>query len=274
MSSALLISDAAKRVKVEAHVLRYWEEELGLPIKRNELGHRYYTEEDVKRFQEIKDLKERGLQLKAIRMVLKNGKLDMITPAGVAGAESEKPRKSAEIIKEFPSMKQTELLKEDKKAENGQNVKQTEAETVVRQQGKVQIQAVKKEKPEEKTEKQQELKRVTGEAEVVEEIPAVEARQETLPAEQNQSSLQGESNEEKFKRLQWLLKQLFKDTLQENNEYLCREMKESVLKEMDYQFRMQEEREEERSKEKVKREEEHYKKIDDLLRKKRRLLKK
>ena len=51
MSSALLISDAAKRVKVEAHVLRYWEEELGLPIKRNELGHRYYTEEDVKRFQ-------------------------------------------------------------------------------------------------------------------------------------------------------------------------------------------------------------------------------
>ena len=109
---------------------------------------------------------------------------------------------------------------------------------------------------------------------MVEEIPAVEARQETLPAEQNQSSLQGESNEEKFKRLQWLLKQLFKDTLQENNEYLCREMKESVLKEMDYQFRMQEEREEERSKEKVKREEEHYKKIDDLLRKKRRLLKK
>lgn len=274
MSSALLISDAAKRVKVEAHVLRYWEEELGLPIKRNELGHRYYTEEDVKRFQEIKDLKERGLQLKAIRMVLKNGKLDMITPAGVAGAEEEKPRKSAEIIKEFPSMKQTELLKEDKKAENGQNVKQTEAETVVRQQGKVQIQAVKREKPEEKTEKQQELKRVTGEAEVVEEIPAVEARQETLPAEQNQSSLQGESNEEKFKRLQWLLKQLFKDTLQENNEHLCREMKESVLKEMDYQFRMQEEREEERSKEKVKREEEHYKKIDDLLRKKRRLLKK
>ncbi len=54
MSSALLISDAAKRVKVEAHVLRYWEEELGLPIKRNELGHRYYTEEDVKRFEETK----------------------------------------------------------------------------------------------------------------------------------------------------------------------------------------------------------------------------
>lgn len=78
MSSVFLISDAAKKVEVEAHVLRYWEEELGLPIKRNELGHRYYTEEDVKRFREIKNLKERGLQLKAIRMILKNGKLDML----------------------------------------------------------------------------------------------------------------------------------------------------------------------------------------------------
>ena len=76
MEQTLFISDAAKKVHVEAHVLRYWEEELELPIKRNELGHRYYTEEDVKRFQEIRELKERGLQLKAIRLILKNGKLD------------------------------------------------------------------------------------------------------------------------------------------------------------------------------------------------------
>ena len=27
-----LISDAAKQVEVESHVLRYWEEELGIPI--------------------------------------------------------------------------------------------------------------------------------------------------------------------------------------------------------------------------------------------------
>ena len=47
MGEYLLISDAAKQVKVESHVLRYWEEELHLPIKRNELGHRYYTKEDV-----------------------------------------------------------------------------------------------------------------------------------------------------------------------------------------------------------------------------------
>ena len=64
------ISEMTKKVQVEAHVLRYWEEELQLPIKRNNLGHRYYTEEDVERFLQIKQLKERGIQLKGIRSML------------------------------------------------------------------------------------------------------------------------------------------------------------------------------------------------------------
>lgn len=183
MSTIFLISDAAKQVAVEAHVLRYWEEELELPIKRNELGHRYYTEEDVKRFQKIKEMKERGLQLKAIRMILKDGKFNLV---------------------------------HEKKEELAEKVSETACEVGMPKQ----------------------------------------------------------SAEDKAQRLQWLLKQLFKETLQENNAYLCREMKESILKELDYQFRMQEERADERDAEKTKREEEHYKRIDELLRKKRRLLKK
>ena len=62
-----LISDASRQVQVEAHVLRYWEDELGLPIPRNELGHRYYTEFHIQLFRQIKHLKEQGYQLKAIR---------------------------------------------------------------------------------------------------------------------------------------------------------------------------------------------------------------
>ena len=65
-----LINEAAKEVHVESHVLRYWEEELELPIKRNEQGHRIYTQEDVERFIRIKSLKDQGLQLKAVRAVL------------------------------------------------------------------------------------------------------------------------------------------------------------------------------------------------------------
>lgn len=201
MKSTFLISDAARQVSVEAHVLRYWEEELKLPIKRNELGHRYYTEEDIQRFMEIKNLKERGLQLKAIRMILKNGKLDRLTEADglaeTAGQETE--------IKE----------------------------------------------KEEKQEKQDSL-RVVSEGE----------------------TLHTENSEDKMKRLQWLLQQMMKEVVKENNASLCREMKDSILKELDYQFRMQEEKEEERNAQKLKRDEEYYKRIDELLRKKRKLFKK
>ena len=46
-----MISDAADMVHVETHVLRYWEEELELAIPRNEMGHRYYTRDNIKEFQ-------------------------------------------------------------------------------------------------------------------------------------------------------------------------------------------------------------------------------
>ena len=65
-----LINEAAKEVHVESHVLRYWEEELNLPIKRNEQGHRVYTQEDIDRFVRIKSLKDQGLQLKAVKTLL------------------------------------------------------------------------------------------------------------------------------------------------------------------------------------------------------------
>ena len=67
-----MISDAASRIQVESHVLRYWEEELELDVPRNEMGHRYYTEENLRQFEEIKRLKEEGYQLKAIKMMIHN----------------------------------------------------------------------------------------------------------------------------------------------------------------------------------------------------------
>lgn len=72
------IKDAAKQVHVQTHVLRYWEEELGLSIGRNEQGHRYYTPEDVRLLERIRGWKEQGLQLKAIRLMLsEDGKLSV-----------------------------------------------------------------------------------------------------------------------------------------------------------------------------------------------------
>lgn len=236
MNSTLLISDAAKQVNVEAHVLRYWEEELGLPIKRNELGHRYYTEEDVKRFREIKELKERGLQLKAIRIVLKNGKLDMLSRGQVVSDVETVEVETAGMMTQKKETADAEKKRE--KAEKSVAMRMPETEPVS-----------------------------------WEEVETVKDADLQVQESTNEI-LYSETQAEKMQRLQWLLQQLFRETLQENNEHLCREMKDGIIKELDYQFRMQEEREEERSADKIKRDEDHFKRLDELIRKKRRQPKK
>lgn len=96
-----MISEAAKRVCVETHVLRYWEEELDLTIGRTEMGHRYYTEEDVQLFNCIKELKEQGMLLKDLKNLipdilrtrnkLRLRRLEAATNAAIKGPTTETP---------------------------------------------------------------------------------------------------------------------------------------------------------------------------------------
>lgn len=192
MEKTYLISDAAKQVQVETHVLRYWEEELGLPIKRNKLGHRYYTAGDVEFFKEVKKMKDTGLQLKAIRLYMKDGK---IIPESVTVKETEIVPLHTEVVEQLP----------------------------------------KQEDP----------------------IAIVSAREE-------------ESREEKSLRLQYLLKQFIREAVQDSNQELYDQMRDTILKELDYQFRTQEEREEKREENRIEREEKHFRQLDELLRKKNR----
>ncbi len=67
------ISQAAKLVGVETYVLRFWEEELLLDIGRNEKGYRFYTNEDIRLMQEVKEWKK-TYALKDIREMI--GKKD------------------------------------------------------------------------------------------------------------------------------------------------------------------------------------------------------
>lgn len=92
----IMIKDAASLLNVEAHVLRYWEVELGLEIKRNSMGHRYYDERDIKMFNNVKELKSRGLSLKDIRK----------------GIEKQKKSEETEI-KENQKSKTNNVDKED-----------------------------------------------------------------------------------------------------------------------------------------------------------------
>jgi DNA-binding transcriptional MerR regulator len=94
-----LIKEAAAKVGVESHVLRYWEEELKMDIHRNAMGHRYYTEKDIQVLSKVKELKEKGLQLKAIRDYLEKRRQQLI---------------SGEESKELVSVKLQTISGEDK----------------------------------------------------------------------------------------------------------------------------------------------------------------
>ncbi len=180
----LSISEVAKAVAVENHVLRYWEEELQLEIKRNKNGHRYYTKENVVEFRRIKELKENGLQLKAIRMVLFQTTV-------------EKPR----IVVEPDIVEKPSIVEKSSMVEK----------------------------------------------------PSTMVSQES-------------AQEEKVAKIQQLLKQIISEAVQENNVELCKQVQDSVVKELDYQFRLREEAEEVREKARIEREESHYKRIDEVLR--------
>lgn len=75
-----LISEAVKLTETKAHVLRYWEEEMKLPIYRNQNGHRTYTGQDIQVFLGIKELKKKGYSLKEITEMIPNLKQRGIMP--------------------------------------------------------------------------------------------------------------------------------------------------------------------------------------------------
>lgn len=180
------ISEMTKKIRVEAHVLRYWEEELQLPIKRNNLGHRYYTEEDVERFLQIKEWKEKGIQLKGIRSMLELQPDDTKTMAEADPFFSKNPAQS-----------------------------------------------------------------------VVMHLPPADYTSHAVSVEREK--------EEKAYRLQILLKELVKEAVTESNEQMAEDIKESLIKEIDYQFRIASEEQEQQQLKYQKQQEEYFVRLDHMI---------
>lgn len=94
-----MISDAARQAGVEAHVLRSWEEELDIKVGRTELGHRYYTDKTIYIMKKVKELRDKGFQLKAIKVLIpeiqkKSEEIEEITVTKTENAESTKNTES------------------------------------------------------------------------------------------------------------------------------------------------------------------------------------
>lgn len=198
-----MISDASNLIQVESHVLRYWEEELDLDVPRNEMGHRYYTEENIRQFEQIRKLKEEGYQLKAIKMLIHSA----------SGGEG------------LPKVQQEE-------ASGGQEDLQQEFAAAV-----------------------QELKQAApadADAKSPARCAALPEREQTVPAGQKE----GLSKLEQFRLM---MDEIVRGAIAENNQALGLEIgtqvRDVVIKEMNYLMRDREEQEEER-----------FRKLDETIR--------
>ena len=243
-----LINEAAKEVHVESHVLRYWEEELGLPIKRNKQGHRIYTHEDIERFIEIKKLKDNGLQLKAVKLVM---------------AQMEADEGGADEMKEGNPFAQKQLTKISRNSDMKVLPRVIPLKVLEDSKWKENHMIEVKEKKVTEAEKQEIAMKMNMQV-------------------NQQGSLQQDNQQEKMARMQYLFQKMIRDVVEDNNNTLIEKItdnvKYSICKEMDYQFRLMEEQEQERDAARIEREnqqeemrrkaeEEHYRHIDELLRK-------
>lgn len=67
MNKTYQVSEAADELETEVYTLRYWENQLGIEVPRNNAGHRYYEEEQITLFRGVKRLKEAGFALRQIK---------------------------------------------------------------------------------------------------------------------------------------------------------------------------------------------------------------
>ena len=126
MEKCYTVAETVKMTGVKSYVLRYWEDELDLHIGRNELGHRYYTGEDIQLFLNIKELKNRGLQLRAIHDLLpKIARRDMSEPKGEAEASGIQLLESA--LPDKNKKQDEEMFKEELR----ESVKETEEDAKI-----------------------------------------------------------------------------------------------------------------------------------------------
>lgn len=247
-----MISDAAKRLDVEAHVLRYWEEELGVDIPRNELGHRYYTEQDITMMSGVKTLKEKGFQLKSIRILLPEiSKVMELEPRRLL--ELRDRLELAVSREELRQQREAELRKEGHGQETGCRTDigplkaAAQAEKEKQEGERIERENVEKEDIE-KGEKRGYINRGQAETNSAGKknedslIPVVAEREEV-------------SAPERMDRFRSIMNEIIMEAFSEGGRQLTGSITESVSREISYHFKQREMMEEE-----------HYKQLDRTLR--------
>lgn len=202
-----LISDAAKRLDVEPHVLRYWEEELELGILRNEMGHRYYREEDLARMNGVKQMRDNGFSLKAIKLLL-------------------------------PEMDKVLTLEKERLLEMRDRLELAVSQEELRRQREEELAKGEPHEPESVKKVPEEL---TGEKESIPEVTKP-VLQNTRKASEMVTVSDEEEEAARNRMLQFrsLMNEIISDAIQDNNQKLTTSITDSVSREIEYQMRRKE----------------------------------
>ncbi len=243
-----MIKDATKRLGIEAHVLRYWEEELGLEIKRNSMGHRYYEEKDLRMFSEIKRLRADGVSLKDIKKSIDG-----------ARKKSEELKKEAETLQ---ANKDKEIKAEENKHEGSKleqinsNINKSETnnpEVNKQEMNESEINKSEGHKYDLKNNDITDTESFKAEREGREKNTELSANKEASAEEQNNIV------DFKIAQMQTLMNRIVANAFKENKGVLTNTIKseitEDVMKQMDVIMQEKEEREEAR-----------FRKLDEYLR--------
>lgn len=260
-----IISDAAKMIDVEPHVLRYWEEELGMEIPRNEMGHRYYTDKEVRLFTMVRDLKDKGFQLKAIKMILSAIDSEENSNKIISLDEIRKNYENAQKQENEDTTKNNSANPDIQLKDNGQSkINSGTAKNVSTMEFSQNTAS--------KTSDGNQSK-LTERGEMIQSKSQSDTAQQTVVGEDQEnheetgllaSRMSGDvsvplTSEEKMAHFKYMMDSIVMQALKKNNQTLEKQISDQIserlISEMDMLLKLQEEREEER-----------YRNIDEMIR--------
>lgn len=245
-----MISEAAKQVQVESHVLRYWEEELNLKIGRTEMGHRYYTEDDIQLFRCIKKLKNEGMLLRDLKPLIPELRATRKILTSARNDATVRPEASrSDAARSETSGQETSRSQAGRPEASGQEISRSQAEP-----GRPEPVRPEADKSEAKTS----IK--------VSDTHTVPAAETSIPSPQNADKPEELAIAQaevipvtQLEQVRSLIGDVLTEVVTANNTSLekniSRKVTSDVIREMDFMFQAKE-----------RQEEEHYRKLDCLIR--------
>lgn len=226
----LSISEAAKQLQVESHVLRYWEDELDITIPRNEMGHRLYGPKEMRLLHTIVELKKQGFQLRAIKLLLHDLKDGEELDLQKLIAMREEINRRVEFLNEegievedsLPELIRKTLIQKQLKSSN--NVSQFQ----ISGEGKVTRLPVgeyrRKEEP------------ALSNRAVQEKSALPERTSQEKSVVPNRTAQEGRLSDERVQQFQYIMIQIMNQALQDNTTRMTEELKNAMAQQLSHEF--------------------------------------